>query len=91
MCRHDRQPGPASPGIVPVPAGSGENLDPAAALRDLAVRLEAAHTADPSNCPLAEQLRVTLVTIAGSGEQADPLAGLTEFLSTPVPYSPPGV
>jgi hypothetical protein len=52
--------------IVPVPAGSGKDLDPAVGLRDLAVQLQVAYRADPSNAVLARELRTTLLVLMPS-------------------------
>lgn len=45
---------------LPSPAESSPDLDPAAEMRALAVRLAAAHEAEPSNALLARELRATL-------------------------------
>ena len=43
-------------------------MDPAASLRALALRLEAAHEEDPGNALLARELRVTLQAIGAPEE-----------------------
>jgi hypothetical protein len=70
MCRRGCQDARASVRIAPVPAGSGEDLDPAAALRDLAAQLQAASAADPSNAILAREYRATLLALLPAGDAA---------------------
>jgi hypothetical protein len=54
---------------VPAAGVPGDaRVDPAASLRALALRLEAAHEEDPGNALLARELRVTLQAI-GAPEQ----------------------
>jgi hypothetical protein len=75
-----------------LPARSGEDLDPAAALRDLAAQLQAAYEADPGNGLLARELRQTLLVLMPSrdaGVDAE-LRALMADLSRPVPRSETG-
>ena len=77
--------------IGEVPVSSGEKLDPAAALEELAALLMAAYRADPSNGALARELRTTLLSMPGARDTAveDELAILGRFLSTPVQNGEP--
>ena len=54
-------------------ASSPEILDPAASLRGLAARLEAAHQAHPEDAALGRVLKDTLLAIAGldGGRRSD--------------------
>lgn len=54
--------------IAPPPAESGTELDPAAEMRRLAVRLSAAYDQDPSNALLARELRMTLAELMPKGK-----------------------
>jgi hypothetical protein len=47
------------------PARGDNPVNPRASLRSLALRLEAAHEADPANAMVARELRVTLLALAG--------------------------
>jgi hypothetical protein len=80
LCRRCgvRRPLAAVP-AASAPAATG--IDPAASLRALAGRLEAAHTEDPGNALLARELRVTLQAIGvpdegGGGELGAFLAAI---------------
>jgi hypothetical protein len=92
MCRQGCQVRGASVRIAPVPEGSGQNLDPSAALRDLAAQLRAACEADPSNAVLAREYRATLMALLpspGAGIDGEFKALMAE-LSKPVPRSETG-
>jgi hypothetical protein len=56
--------------IAPVPPGSGQSLDPAGALRDLAAQLREAYLADPANAVLAREYRATLLALIPSRDTA---------------------
>jgi hypothetical protein len=86
MCRRACQDAQASVRIAPVPAGSGEDLDPAAALRDLAAQLQAASAADPANAILAREYRSTLLALLPSSDAAADAewAAMMAELSRPV-------
>jgi hypothetical protein len=87
QCRRDCQDGRASLRAAPVPDGAGENLDPGAALRDLAAQLQAAYSADPGNAVLAREYRSTLLALLPAREAGvdAEMRLLMETLSTPVP------
>jgi hypothetical protein len=53
--------------VLSVAADADPCADPAGELAALAGRLIAAHKADPGNALLARELRVTLLTLDGSG------------------------
>jgi hypothetical protein len=63
ICRRNCKDSRPSLKIAPLPAGSGKDLDPAAALRDLACQLQAAYRVDPANAVLARELRSTLLVL----------------------------
>lgn len=92
MCRRDCGDGGGSLRIAPVPAGAGRDLDPAAALRDLAVQLQAAYDADPGNALLAKELRTTLLALSPSREAGvdAEFKLLMQELSRPVPRDQDG-
>jgi hypothetical protein len=74
--------------IAEVPAGTGRDIDPSAALRDLAAGLQAAYRADPGNGLLARELRMTLLALRpprDAGVDAE-LAALMRDLGKPVPF-----
>ena len=73
-------------------AGSGENLDPAAALRDLAAQLQAASAADPGNAALAREYRGTLLCLLPPRDASvdAEFRALMSVLSSPVPASETG-
>jgi hypothetical protein len=50
--------------IAELPAGSGETLDAAAGMQDLAAQLAAAYASDPGNAALARELRLTLLSLS---------------------------
>jgi hypothetical protein len=91
MCRRGCQDARPSLKIAEVPAGSGESLDSAAALRDLAAQLQEAYRADPGNALLARELRNTLLVLMPSREAGvdAELRLLMGELSRPVPDGPP--
>jgi hypothetical protein len=78
LCRH------APPPLVVVSAGDVPGVgDPVAGLRELAARLEGVHRAEPSNVPVARELRLALATLAGlpaGGDKDDPLAELRSLM-----------
>ena len=64
-----------SRGFTALAGDFGGDLDPAASLRALARRLEAAHEEDPSNAMVARELRATLLVLgSGSGKPAPDIA-----------------
>jgi hypothetical protein len=63
-CRRGCQAARVSLKIAPVPPGSGRDLDPSAALRDLAAQLREACAADPSNAALSREYRATLLALS---------------------------
>jgi hypothetical protein len=67
-CRRGCRDARPSLRIAPLPAGSGKDLDSAAALRDLAAQLQEAYRADPANALLARELRQTLLALIPSRE-----------------------
>lgn len=78
LCRHGEDGARPELASVPVAAGGGE-LDPAAALQQLARRLEAAHEADPADAAVARVLKDVLLALPGAQRAApvpddDPLA-----------------
>jgi hypothetical protein len=87
-CRGDCRTGP----LYPVPAevqatfvnhhmvADGGQLDPARALRDLAVRLLQAYAVDSGNASLAREARMTLLAIPDDGGGVDPLDELRSLL-----------
>jgi hypothetical protein len=89
MCRRGCKDSRASVTIAKVPTGSGRDIDPSLALRDLAVGLQAAYRADPGNGLLARELRMTLLALRPSREAGvdDELAALMRDLARPVPAS----
>lgn len=92
MCRKGCQGSRASVRVPAIEAGSGQDLDPSAALRDLAVRLQAACAADPGNSALARELRATLMALMPSREPGVDAEWrqLMAELSRPVPRSETG-
>jgi hypothetical protein len=68
-------------GLASVPTGRPP-FDPAAELRQLAVRMAEAHREDPSNAILGAELRKTLVELIGKRAEKpdDDLAGLFSAL-----------
>lgn len=70
--------------VVELAAPAG-NLDPAAAMTELAEGLMAAYKADPGNAALARELRATLQALPGARPAGveDELAILGRYLSTP--------
>lgn len=60
---------PKIPAVSAAPAG---NFDPAASMRRLAARLEAAHEDDPSNTAVARELRATLLVLGSVGGKPAP-------------------
>jgi hypothetical protein len=68
MCRRGCRDARLSPEIESVSSGSGEKVDPAVALRELAVRLQEASRVDPANALLAKELRATLLVLMPSRE-----------------------
>jgi hypothetical protein len=66
LCRHVLRGGAAAAAglLVALPGPSGGPVDPHASLEALALRLEAAHEADPGNAMVARELRATLVTLS---------------------------
>jgi hypothetical protein len=90
MCRKSCPDARGPLRIPPVPPGSAENLDPAAALRDLAARLQAAYHADPGNSLLAKELRSTLQLLLPSRDAAvdHEWRELMAEMSRPVPRQP---
>jgi hypothetical protein len=86
-CRGDCRTGP----LYPVPAevqtafpaskDASSEIDPARALRDLAVRLLRAHAADPGNASLAREARMTLLAIEPDAGE-DPLDELRSLLGS---------
>jgi hypothetical protein len=88
-CRRGCQDARGSLKIAEVPAGSGESLDPGAALRNLACQLQAACAADPGNSALAREYRSTLLALLPAKDAAmDAEWGrLMAELSRPVPRS----
>jgi hypothetical protein len=89
MCRGSCSIARGSPTIVPVPSGSGKDLDPDASMRDLAARLEVAHRADPGNGVLARELRSTLLVLMPTVDAAMDAEWkqVMAELSRPVPRS----
>jgi hypothetical protein len=81
--------------IAELPVGTAGNLDPAAAMADLARALMVAYRADPANAALARELRATLQSLPGARDAGveDEMAAFIRTLSIPVqaesPY-PPG-
>jgi hypothetical protein len=75
--------------ITEVAAGSGEDLEPSAALRQLAAQLAAAYAADPGNAALARELRTTLLTLSSPREAAiqAELDAFIADLGRPEPYA----
>jgi hypothetical protein len=57
--------------VVPDAGDVAGSPDATAALERLAVRLEAAHKADPGDAALARVLKDTLLALRGPGEDAD--------------------
>jgi hypothetical protein len=74
---------PAITALIPADAADpGEILDPAASLRGLAARLEAAHQAAPADAALGRVLKDTLLAIAGlDGARGGELQALLDELS----------
>jgi hypothetical protein len=64
-CGKNRRVAAAPVSLAAVRGGSAGNLDPRRAMTGLALRLEAAHEADPSNAAIARELRVTLLALGG--------------------------
>ena len=62
-----------SPRMVTIapPPPADEPFDPASEMRRLAVRLAAAHEADPANALLARELRMTLAELMPKGKPQD--------------------
>ncbi|HSZ41792.1 MAG TPA: hypothetical protein VK817_17695 [Trebonia sp.] len=67
--------------ITPAPAPEAK-FDAAAEMRQLAARMAEAHRADPSNAPLARELRMTLAELMpkASGKPDADLTGLFSAL-----------
>lgn len=86
MCRRNCQDGRSPLRIAPVPAGSGENLDAGAAMRDLAAQLLEAYRSDPMNAVLAREARHTLLALTPSRDGAADAEwrGLMADLARPV-------
>lgn len=87
MCRRSCAQSRGTAGIAEVPAASADNLDPLAALRQLALDLQAAYRADPANATLARELRSTLLSLAPRRDDGVDIewAALMREMSTPVP------
>ena len=69
--------------VVPVPPlADAAEFDAPAEMRALAVRLAAAHESEPSNAPLARELRMTLAELMPkkNGQQDADLTGLFSAL-----------
>lgn len=92
MCRRGCKESRASVTIAEVPAGSGRDIDPSAALRDLAAGLQEAYRTDPGNGLLARELRMTLLALRPPRDAGvdDELAALMRDLARPVPFSETG-
>jgi hypothetical protein len=94
LCRKGCQAARPSLSIAAKPGGSGEDLDPVAALRDLAADLQAAYRADPANALLAKELRTTLLALSPAREAGvdAELQALMADLARPVRGDwPPGL
>jgi hypothetical protein len=92
MCREGCQDSRGPVRIPVVAPGSGQDLDPAAALRDLAAQLQAAYAAAPDNALLAKELRQTLLALSPSpGAAADAeWRALMGEMARPVPRDQTG-
>jgi len=80
LCRRcDALSGPLPP--APLPARDGAGIDPRARLEQLAVRLQTAHAADPSDAAVARVLKDVLLALlpppgAPDAGDDDPLAAI---------------
>ena len=75
------------PGLREVSGGSAGNLEPLAAMADLAVQLRLACEANPADAVLAREYRLTLMELAKGGDRdgPDPFAEIVAQLTGPVP------